>query len=154
MKWLSRLFGGNDLSETSYCRTCRGESRGPHQPDCDGSQRRAQVPPLPMPPHPAPREEIRFLGDMQRLETKPGDHFVLSVQGKVSMQQEKRIREMWDLHGIDGVRLLVLEGGMQLGVFSAPTNPVRQLDADRAPPPMEDETFGGRRFGVEPNTPW
>jgi hypothetical protein len=65
----------------------------------------------------ADHPEIRFLGDLQRLEVRPGDVFVLTVPRDFSREVQYRIVEYW--RGIMGdVRLIVLEEGMKLGVIS------------------------------------
>lgn len=62
--------------------------------------------------------EIRYLGDLQRLEIKPGDKFILTVPGSISYEQATRIREAWQkFAGGDKDDLLILEGEMKLGVI-------------------------------------
>lgn len=63
-------------------------------------------------------EQIRYLGDLQRLEVRPGDVFVLRPSGRLSPEQVQRLRERWDSLGLGG-KLLVLECGFDLGVVSA-----------------------------------
>lgn len=64
-------------------------------------------------------EEIRFLGDLQRLAVKPGDRFVLVVQKPVSAETAARIQFAWERFIGDGekVPLLILDGAMKLGVI-------------------------------------
>lgn len=76
-------------------------------------------------------EEIRFLGDLERLELKPGDRFVLSCDGKISAENVARIQALWrEFAGEDAHRfpLLILDGGMKLGVI-APA-PIEYVDCD------------------------
>lgn len=62
--------------------------------------------------------EIRYLGELQRLELKPGDVFVLSVPRELSNEEARIIRKQWD-DNMPGVKLIVLSEGMTLGVVSA-----------------------------------
>lgn len=65
-------------------------------------------------------DEIRWLGDMERLEIKPGDKFVLMVPGVISMEVHDRIQEVWEkFHGgdPDDFKLLILDQGIKLGVI-------------------------------------
>lgn len=78
----------------------------------------------PMPPVQAPREDgIRYLGDLQRLEARPDDLFVLSVPGAVSVEGRKAIQRTWEAAGMTGRRLMVLERGMELGIVNTPRGP-------------------------------
>lgn len=64
---------------------------------------------------------IKFLGDMQRLDLKDGDRFVLTVDAVLSDADRRRIQEAWaKFVGGDTERfnLLMLERGMKLGVIS------------------------------------
>ncbi len=62
--------------------------------------------------------EIRFVGDMHRLEVKPGDKFVLQCEQDISQEMAERIRHyVRDFLGED-VRVLVLSSGLKLGVVS------------------------------------
>ena len=62
-------------------------------------------------------DEIRFLGDLQRLEVKPGDKFVLTLDCQLSMEQQARLGDYWmTLMGPD-CPLIVIEPGMKLGVL-------------------------------------
>lgn len=73
-----------------------------------------------------PREEIsaeriRYLGDLQRLELKPGEHLVLTVDAPLSQHCCQRLRDNLEslLPGI-GCKVIILERGMTLGVMSCP----------------------------------
>ena len=62
--------------------------------------------------------EVRWLGDLQRVEARPGDVFVLKARGRISLEQREHIRDMWaEMMGPD-VKCLVLDDGMDIGVFS------------------------------------
>jgi len=63
--------------------------------------------------------EIRFLGDLQRLEIKPGDKFVLTTPGCISMDQRERIVQVWKQFAGEDAPVLILESGMRLGVISS-----------------------------------
>ena len=69
--------------------------------------------------------EIRFVDYLRRLEIRPGDHFVLTVPGAVSASAAHHIQETWreyvktDADAPEGcAKLLILDSGMRLGVFS------------------------------------
>lgn len=63
--------------------------------------------------------KIRFLGDLQRLDVKPGDTFVLSVGGTISADMAEGLKKMWAAKMGEHVPLLILADGMRLGVVSA-----------------------------------
>lgn len=65
--------------------------------------------------------EIRFLGDLQRLEIKPGDRFVLKMPAHISLDTAEKIQTIWNTF-TDGKagKLLILDGGMELGAISFP----------------------------------
>lgn len=60
--------------------------------------------------------EIRFVGDLQRLEVKPGDVFVLKLRDSLSQPALERIYEHW--RSIMGdAKLVTIEDGADLGVI-------------------------------------
>ena len=64
--------------------------------------------------------EIRFIGDMQRLDVKPGDRFVISMSSLVSAHQIDRINAVWAKFtaGIEPApKLLILDGAAKLGAI-------------------------------------
>ncbi|KQS84137.1 hypothetical protein [Rhizobium sp. Leaf386] len=61
--------------------------------------------------------QIRYLGDMQRLDLKQGDLFVLTLPAPVSSDMVARLQEAWGAFA-DGAKLFVLEPGMKIGVIS------------------------------------
>jgi hypothetical protein len=67
-------------------------------------------------------EEIRFLGDMQRLRPEPGDVYVVSSERPLSMEQCNRIRQWWE-KGMGDAKLLIVDCGLKLGVIAAPEKP-------------------------------
>jgi hypothetical protein len=71
--------------------------------------------------------EIRFLGDLQRIERKPGDVFVLRVEQSISMQTHARLQEIWERVWTDTdvpiPKLLVLDSGMKIGVVALAQDP-------------------------------
>lgn len=70
-------------------------------------------------------EKINFLGDLQRLEIKSGDNFVLMTKNHLSDDSVQRIQTMWaQFVGTDGPKLLVLDAGMTLGAIGLVTEPV------------------------------
>lgn len=67
------------------------------------------------------KPEIRFLGDLQRLELKPGDRFILSAPETLSRQQTDYIQTIWkEFVGGDTekFKLLILVSGMKIGVIN------------------------------------
>lgn len=62
--------------------------------------------------------EVRFLGDLQRLEIGPNDRFVLNVDGPVNAEVHARIQEAWRGFAGDGVALLVLDQAYRLGAIN------------------------------------
>ncbi|KQT03200.1 MULTISPECIES: hypothetical protein [unclassified Rhizobium] len=61
--------------------------------------------------------QIRYLGDMQRLDLKQGDRFVLTLPAPASSDMVARLQEAWAAFA-DGAKLFVLEPGMKIGVIS------------------------------------
>lgn len=62
-------------------------------------------------------EQIRYLGDLQRLDLKPGDKLVLTLSSRVSRETLDRISlELQAFAGQD-VKVLVLDEGMKLGAI-------------------------------------
>lgn len=63
-------------------------------------------------------EQIRYIGDLQRVEVRPGDRFVLTVDDRMTDEGRKNVQKIWEVFaGEDAPKLLVLEKGMKLGVF-------------------------------------
>jgi hypothetical protein len=62
--------------------------------------------------------QIRYLGDMARLEIKPGDRFVLQANRPLSLEQHQYIKKLWAGAVGEGVPLLIIDGGLKLGVIS------------------------------------
>lgn len=63
---------------------------------------------------------IRFIGDMERLVVKPGDRFVLSINGAISPAAHDNIQRAWTafVKGVDPAPLLlILDAGAKLGVI-------------------------------------
>lgn len=70
---------------------------------------------------PSATEEIRYLGDLQRLELKPGDRFVLTVDRPISGEMAAKLGEVWARFVGDDredLKLLILDSGMKLGVLN------------------------------------
>jgi hypothetical protein len=63
--------------------------------------------------------EIRFLGDLQRIQPEPGDVFVLTVDAHLSEEEAMVVRARW-LQAMGDAQLLVLGPGMRLGCVAAP----------------------------------
>ena len=67
---------------------------------------------------------IQFIGHLQRLDLKPGDKFVLTVDEVLSHQTSDRLHLQWIefVGGCDQAAifpLLILQRGMKLGVVNA-----------------------------------
>lgn len=63
-------------------------------------------------------DEIRYLGDLQRLSLKPGDKLVLTMKGHVSVQMAENIAAQVK-KTIGDVPLIVLEEGMTIGAIGS-----------------------------------
>lgn len=61
-------------------------------------------------------EEIRYLGDVQRLELQPGDVIVLSCAVHLSAAENDRIREVMKRF-FPNHQVLILEGDVRIGVI-------------------------------------
>lgn len=64
-------------------------------------------------------DEIRFIGDLQRVEAKPGDVFVLKCERRMSVEQSLAARKYLS-DALGGAKVIVLDAGMTLGVCSNP----------------------------------
>lgn len=65
-------------------------------------------------------DQIRFLGDMQRVRPQPGDVFVLRIEQHLTRDRIESVRRQWEsVMGTD-VKLIVLDGGTQLDLLSRP----------------------------------
>ncbi|MES2634039.1 MAG: hypothetical protein V4669_13780 [Pseudomonadota bacterium] len=62
--------------------------------------------------------EINWKGDLQRIQPKPGDVFVLSVDKEISDEQACRIREHWKAMVGEGLPLVVIGAGVRLDVVA------------------------------------
>lgn len=82
-------------------------------------------------------EQIRFLGDLARLDVKPDDRYVLMVPRVLTAEMHLRIQQVWRRFiGSDDpeeMKLLIIDGGMKLGVFGrneAPPSPPRPAETE------------------------
>ena len=67
-------------------------------------------------------EEIRYLGDLQRLELKKGDLLVLRAKGYITDDTAARLKaNMEHLPELQrlGVKVIVLADGLELGLLGA-----------------------------------
>lgn len=65
--------------------------------------------------------EIRWVGDLTRLELKPGDKFVLQIDRPISHEVAQRIQAAWKefVDGREDIgKLLIIEPGMKLGAIA------------------------------------
>lgn len=61
--------------------------------------------------------EVRFLGDVQRLELRPGDVVVLSLDAPVTDQTADLLKRRMET-AIPGHQCLIMAAGMKLGVLA------------------------------------
>ncbi|WP_273785628.1 hypothetical protein [Brucella intermedia] len=67
----------------------------------------------------AVEQQIKFLGNLSRLDTRPGDKFVLMTEGDVPHDMAMRITEEWKrFMGPDAPKLMILSDGIKIGVVS------------------------------------
>jgi hypothetical protein len=66
------------------------------------------------------RNEIRIIGDLQRLILKPGDVFLLTVPGDISKQDEEDIRRALERE-LPGHKVIVISGGIKFDVIDNTT---------------------------------
>jgi hypothetical protein len=67
------------------------------------------------------KEKIQYLGDLQRLEIRPGDRFVITTDKSLTMDAVHRIQEEWMKFAGDDAKtakLLILTDGMKIGAIS------------------------------------
>jgi hypothetical protein len=62
--------------------------------------------------------EVRFVGEMQRLEIGPGDRFVLTTEQAISQEIAERLQAAWTAFAGEGVKLLILDRDMKLGAIN------------------------------------
>lgn len=61
--------------------------------------------------------DIRFLGDLARLELKPGDILVLTVESHIPEESKAQIRR-WFKDEVPDHKLVILDGGAKLEVVA------------------------------------
>lgn len=62
--------------------------------------------------------EVRFVGEMERLEIGPGDRFVLTTDQPISQKDAARIQTAWATFAGEDVKLLILDQHMKLGAIN------------------------------------
>lgn len=62
--------------------------------------------------------QVRYLGDLQRLDLRPGDVVVMTSEEHISDEIASRLRIDWERY-VPGVKCIVLGGGLRLGVLGA-----------------------------------
>ena len=62
-------------------------------------------------------DEVRFLGDMQKLELNPGDILVLKCEGTIDQNGAARVKRYFD-EKVPGHTVLILDNGADLGVLA------------------------------------
>lgn len=62
--------------------------------------------------------EIRFLGDVQRLELGPDDILVLKMPGRVTGEMADRIREHFAKLLGNERKIIILDNGCEIGVLT------------------------------------
>lgn len=81
--------------------------------------------------------KIDYLGELSRLDVKPGDRFVITYPGVMSTPMVEHLNRLWKRFvGEDGPQVLVLDQGMKIGAIR---------DEAVVPPPPADrfETRSG-----------
>lgn len=68
--------------------------------------------------------QVKFLGDLQRLECQPGDKFVLMCPGAVTNAMQRDIQNIWHEFIGNDTKLLILPNGYSLGVVA----PARDIE--------------------------
>jgi len=64
-------------------------------------------------------DQIRFVGDLQRLDVRPGDKFVLTCERSVDEDTLLRLRDaLRDFLGEDA-QVLILDSGLKIGAVRA-----------------------------------
>lgn len=69
-------------------------------------------------------DSIRWLGELRRVDVKPGDRFVLMTDKVLSHESAEHLQKKWaHFMGEDAVstKLLVLDGGMKIGAIGSET---------------------------------
>lgn len=72
-----------------------------------------------MTPSTATEPEIRYLGDLQRLQLKPGDRLVLTYAGHLSEANAELLKVQLERWAPPDVQVLVLAGDVKIGVIGA-----------------------------------
>lgn len=66
--------------------------------------------------------DIKFVGELTRLDVKSGDRFVLTTEQYLTPTMVAKIRSAWaEFIGgdVEALRLLILDGGINLGVIGS-----------------------------------
>lgn len=67
----------------------------------------------------AVEQQIKFLGNLSRLDARPGDKFVLMTDEPISDDMRQSINDAWNrFMGPDAPKLMVLSDGIKIGVVS------------------------------------
>lgn len=65
-------------------------------------------------------QEIRYLGDVQRLTLSPGDIVVLKVKDRITQEMAKGIKDrLCDM--LPANQIIVLDSGADIGVLGLPS---------------------------------
>lgn len=62
-------------------------------------------------------QDIKFIGDMERLVVKSGDRFVIKCDHTLSLEMKSNIAETARRFFGDNVKVLILDKGFSLGVI-------------------------------------
>ena len=60
---------------------------------------------------------IQWLGDLHRIDVRPGDVFVLKAQRRLTKEQRDMLREQWSAQMPADCKCLVIDEAMEIGVF-------------------------------------
>jgi hypothetical protein len=91
-------------------------------------------------------EEIRFVGDLQRVQPQPGDVFVLTCDQNLSCHQAELLREAF-ARAMPTATLLILDAGMKLGVIGQPPEVRTTMNVRIEQPAAIDSAGGGFSVG-------
>lgn len=66
--------------------------------------------------------KIEFLGELSRLDVKPGDRFVITFPGVMRRDMYEAVGRAWKTFvGEDGPQVLILDSGMKIGAIREET---------------------------------
>jgi hypothetical protein len=73
---------------------------------------------------------IRFVGELQRLELRPGDKFVLVFPSHITHDTAERLKQTWKDFAGEDYPCAVISDGMKLAVLTDPSADKQASDED------------------------